>query len=90
MISEQSELEGAEKAGQFTVLKPWLVGDTPALSQAQAGVKLGMSEGAIKVAIHRMRRRFRELVKVEITQTVPESTDAEGELQHLIAALTAS
>ena len=85
----ESEFQAAEKSGQFVTLKPWLVGDTPALSQVEAGARLGLSEGAVKVAIHRMRRRFRDLVKAEISQTLPSAADVEDELRHLITALAA-
>ncbi len=82
-----AEFAKGDKAAHFEALKPWLVGETPALSQADAAKSLGMSEGAVKVAVHRMRRRFRELVKVEIAQTLPNPADVEDELRHLVAAL---
>jgi RNA polymerase sigma factor (sigma-70 family) len=82
-----AEFAKADKAAHFEALKPWLVGETPALSQAVAAKSLGMSEGALKVAAHRMRRRFRELVKADIAQTVHRPEDVDAELRHLIAAL---
>jgi DNA-directed RNA polymerase specialized sigma24 family protein len=80
-----SELRDAGKAAQFDALKPWLTGDGGL--QADAAAKLGMSEGALKVAIHRLRQRFREAVKAEIAQTVPDAADVDDELRHLIAVL---
>jgi RNA polymerase sigma-70 factor (ECF subfamily) len=82
-----TEFAKAEKAGQFEALRPWLVGETPSLSQAEAATRLGLSEGAVKVAVHRLRRRFRELVKAEIAHTLPNPADVESELRHLVAAL---
>jgi len=81
-----AELASPGRAEQFEVLKPWITGDAP-VSQADAAARLGMSEGAVKVAIHRLRRRFREEVKTEIAHTVPEGDDPGAELQHLIAVL---
>jgi DNA-directed RNA polymerase specialized sigma24 family protein len=72
---------------QFETLKPWLTGDTENISHAEAARELGMNEGAVKVAIHRLRRRFRSVIKNEITQTLPEGADAQEELQYLLQTL---
>ena len=78
------EVEHAEKAAHFTTLKPWLDGGA-GCSQADAARELGMSETAVKVAIHRLRVRFRELIRAEVAATVNDPADAVGELRHLIA-----
>ena len=83
------ELRDAGKAAHFDALKPWLTGENPALSQAQTAQQLCVSEGAVKVAIHRLRQRFREAVKSEIAQTVPDAADVDDELRHLLAVLVA-
>jgi DNA-directed RNA polymerase specialized sigma24 family protein len=83
-----AELTALGKAEQFEILKPWINGDA-ATSQAEAAARLGMSEGAVKVAIHRLRQRFREEVKAEIAETIPAGDDADAELRHLIAVLSA-
>ncbi len=83
-----AEFRGSGKHDQFELLKLWLAGETPCLSQAGAASRLGMSEGALKVAIHRLRRRFRELVKTDIAQTLHRPEDVQDELHHLIAALS--
>ena len=49
--------------------------------------QLGITEGAVKVAIHRIRLRFREAVRSEITQTLPQGADPEEELRYLIQVL---
>jgi DNA-directed RNA polymerase specialized sigma24 family protein len=82
------EHTGEDKRRQFEILKPWINGENPSLSQAEAAAKLGMNEGAVKVAIHRLRHRFREAVKLEISQTVPAESDIDDELRHLIAVLS--
>lgn len=83
------EMAAAGKTDQFTILKPWLAGDSTQLSQATAANSLGLREGAVKVAIHRLRKRFRELVRSEITQTVPDPADEDAELRYLIEVLAA-
>ena len=82
-----AEFTGEEKSDQFTALKPWLVGDAATLPQAEAAARLGLSESAIKVAIHRLRKRFREVIRAEIAQTVDESGDVDGELRYLVEVL---
>ncbi|HZR15992.1 MAG TPA: sigma factor-like helix-turn-helix DNA-binding protein [Verrucomicrobiae bacterium] len=71
----------------FEALKPWLTGDTEDLSQAETAGKLGMNEGAVKVAIHRLRRRFRDLIKTEIAQTLNDEAQVEDEMHCLLEAL---
>lgn len=83
----QSSFEEAGKAAQFETLKPWLVGDAESLSQAEAAAKLGMTTGAIKVMIHRLRKDFRSAVEAEIAQTVPNPEDIAAELRYLIEVL---
>lgn len=84
----QSDFEQAGKAKQFEVLKPWLIGDTENLSQADAAEELGLSTGAIKVAIHRLRKNFGEAVRAEIAQTVDDPEDIAEELRYLIEVLS--
>ncbi len=83
------ENSAAEKSAHFETLKPWLTGDSENFSQADAARALGLNEGAVKVAIHRLRRRFRELVKAEIGQTLTDPSQVAEELACLIAALSA-
>lgn len=71
-----------EREAQFEALRPWLMGDDAA-SHAETARRLGMSEGAVKVAVHRLRKRFRELLRHEISQTLDEDQDVEDELRYL-------
>jgi RNA polymerase sigma factor (sigma-70 family) len=71
---------------QFQLLKQFLTGDTATLSYKDAGAQLGMSEGAVKVAVHRLRRRFREALKDEVAQTVGDERQVDEEIQYLIAS----
>ncbi|MBC8094547.1 MAG: sigma-70 family RNA polymerase sigma factor [Akkermansiaceae bacterium] len=81
------EQKAAGKLDQFENLKPWLTGDTQEFLQADAARQLGINEGAVKVAIHRLRRRFRDAIKAEISQTVADQIDQPDELQRLLEAL---
>jgi RNA polymerase sigma-70 factor (ECF subfamily) len=83
-----SEFQAAGRADHFTHLKSWLVGDASGLDQSQAAAQLGLSESAVKVAIHRLRKRFREAVQAELAQTVPASADLDEELRYLVEVLS--
>ena len=84
----EAEFVAAGKSKQFITLKPWLVGDVDVLSQVDAAQQLGLTEGAIKVAIHRLRKRFRELVKQEISGTVDQPASVQDELRYLLEVLS--
>ncbi|HOW65380.1 MAG TPA: sigma-70 family RNA polymerase sigma factor [Candidatus Paceibacterota bacterium] len=88
VLAAEAESEG--KTPQFAVLKPWLLGEVPALSQADAALQLGLSEGAVKVAVHRLRKRFRDVVKAQIAQTVDEPGQVQEELRYLVEVLAQS
>ena len=85
----KTEMIRTDKESQFEGLKTYLIGDQPQLSYAQSASALGMSEGAIKVAVHRLRRRFRDLIRDEIAQTVSSPEEVEDELKHLWSSVTA-
>jgi RNA polymerase sigma-70 factor (ECF subfamily) len=72
---------------QFEVLKLWLTGDSEDISQAEAARVLNMNEGAIKVAVHRLRRQFRQAIKNEIAQTLKYQDQVEHEMSYLLEAL---
>lgn len=82
------ETEYAEKGEFFRVLKPWLDGGATS-PQAEAANILGMSETAVKVAIHRLCTRLRELIRTEVAATVYEASEVSEELRHLIAIVSA-
>lgn len=77
------------KDKQFELLKPWLIGDVEGLSQADVAAELGMSAGAVKVAVHRLRQKFGEAIRREIAETVDTEEEIAGELRYLIEALHA-
>ena len=73
------------KGDLFQELKAALAGRADAYAEIAA--RLGRSEGAIKVAVHRLRHRYRELIRARIAETVGEG-DVEDELRHLLAVLS--
>jgi RNA polymerase sigma-70 factor (ECF subfamily) len=74
------------KSEQFEILKSCLQGATPP-SHASLATALGMSGAAVKVAIHRLRKRFREAVKAEIAETLNDPAMVDAEMGHLVQAL---
>jgi RNA polymerase sigma-70 factor (ECF subfamily) len=83
-LCDECAAEG--KAERFDKLKPFLTagkGETP---HAQAAAELGMDEGAVRVAVHRLRKRYRELLKEEVAQTLSDPAMVEEELAVLLGA----
>jgi RNA polymerase sigma factor (sigma-70 family) len=72
----------------FERLKVFLLGKSDARYSTLAG-EMSTSEGALKVAIHRLRKRYRELFRQEIADTVADPAEVESELRYLAATLTA-
>ena len=83
-----AEHAAAGKTAQFETLKPWLTGDSEQLSQAEVARQLDLNEGAVKVAIHRLRKRFRELVRAEIAGTVGDAAHVREEMSYLLEVLS--
>ena len=84
----EQEYADAGKTPLFIKLKDGLVLDHAALDYPALAGQLNMTEGAIRVAIHRMRKRFRELYRKEIAQTLPPGGNLDEELHHLSASLS--
>jgi DNA-directed RNA polymerase specialized sigma24 family protein len=82
-----AEMDRAGKSSIFDRLKPALLGESQAPSYAGVGEQLGMTEGAVKVAAHRLRGRYRELLRDEISQTVADPADVDDEIRDLFQAL---
>jgi RNA polymerase sigma factor (sigma-70 family) len=72
----------------FDRLKPLLLTESSGDSYREAASALGLSEGAVKVAVHRLRQRFREMVRAEIAQTVATPAEVDEELRCLMAAMS--
>ena len=83
----RAEWQAAGKAETFDALRAFLSGDAGGPSHAEAGRRLGLSEGAARVAVHRLRQRYRDLLRAEIANTVARPEAVEDELRHLLAVL---
>ena len=68
-------------------MKAFVSADSPAPSYAEAALQLGLTESALKSAVHRLRQRFHEFVREEVAQTVCTSSDLDDELRYLLAAI---
>ena len=86
MARLRAEMAGAGKLAHFEALKFCLTGEKNAY--AEVGARLAMTEGAVKVAVHRMRERYRALLRAEIAETVAGPEEIEDELRALLAALS--
>lgn len=84
----EEELRDSGKGELFEGLKSSLLAEETGLSYAELGARLGMKEDAVKQAVHRMRRRYRELFREEIAQTVAGPGEVEDELKYLFAVLS--
>ena len=83
----RAEFAAAGKPGDFDALKNCLLAERGAIDYAAVAKQLGLNEGAARVAVHRLRKRFREIYREEISQTLADGADVEAELRHLAAAL---
>ena len=81
----EAESEARGKGALFEALKGSLTGDEPARKETAARLK--MTDGALKAAVHRLRRRYRELLRAEIAETVTDPSEIDDEMRHLVAAL---
>ena len=83
----RSEHDADGKLTEYEALAPFLTAGGSGRSYADVGRRLERSEAAVKMAVHRMRRRFGELLRMEIGRTVTEPEEIDTEIRHLFDAL---
>jgi RNA polymerase sigma-70 factor (ECF subfamily) len=83
----RTEAVAAGKTELFECLRTCLAGERT-VSCGEAAAQLGLTAGAVKSALHRLRLRYRELVREEIAHTVTDPAEIEAELRYLIAVLS--
>jgi RNA polymerase sigma factor (sigma-70 family) len=83
----RAEFETMGEVPEFEILKPCLTAERGAIAYSDIGEALVISEGAARVAVHRLRKRFRQIFREEIAQTVANESEVEEEVRHLIAVL---
>jgi len=86
----EESFEDSGKGEQFKLLSPWLSGEPAGFTQADAAEQLGISQAAVKVAIHRLRQKFGEAIRREISDTVNGEHEVADELRYLIEVLHAN
>ncbi len=85
----RSELARAGKDEHFRLMKDFLSREPVAGEYRRVGEALGMSDGAVAVAVHRLRQRYRELVRQTVAQTVASPAEIDDEMRHLLSLLRA-
>lgn len=84
-LADEHAAEG--KQALFNALQGCLAGDKNSLPYAELAARLDMTEGAVKVAVHRLRQRYRRVFREEIAQTLADPVEIDDEIRHLFAAL---
>jgi RNA polymerase sigma-70 factor (ECF subfamily) len=84
----RDEFRERGKEEVFDGLKNHLVGDEEQVSYRDAAARLGLSEVAARVAVHRLRRRFAELLRREVAETVATPEEIQEEIRHLVRAVS--
>lgn len=84
----EAEYASAGKQVLFEQLASCLQGDRTTSTYAEIGAPLAMTEGAVKVAVHRLRQRYRELLRASVANTVADPLEVDGELRHLMEVLS--
>jgi RNA polymerase sigma-70 factor (ECF subfamily) len=83
----REECAAGGKGDLFEAVKVLVWGEKAPVSQAKLAAEFGLSEEGLKVAVHRLRRRYRELLRSEVAQTVAGPEQVDEELRELMAAL---
>lgn len=85
----RSEWVAASRGAEFEALKACLIGGTPAGGYAAVAKDISSSEGAVRVAVHRLRRKFQKRLRDEIAETVADPSEVDDEIRFLLRVLDA-
>ncbi len=85
----EEEYRRAGKSAWMEVMRPALTANRDAIGCADIAQKLGMTEAAARVAVHRLRQHYRRLIQAEVANTVASPDEVEAEMRHLFQVLTA-
>ena len=88
MAALRSEYERDGRGVDFGILKEFLIAERGAIPYAEIASRLGNSEGAARVAVHRLRKRFREVFRETIAETVTNPGDVEAEVRYVVEILS--
>jgi RNA polymerase sigma factor (sigma-70 family) len=86
---ERLSREAAEASsdGHFDELRPYLTSREPGLPYRELATELGLSESAIRVAVHRLRKHYGDCLRAEIADTVADPAEIDDEVRHLLTSL---
>jgi DNA-directed RNA polymerase specialized sigma24 family protein len=85
----RQEWEAESRAAEFDELKACLLGQAPAGGYSAIAGRLGTTEGAVNVAVHRLRWKFQAQLRQDIAETVSDAADINDEIRYLVRALDA-
>lgn len=85
----REECESKSKLWLFQALSPHLTDERDEMSYANLSAELGIAESAVKKHLHKMRQRYRSLLRDEVSQTVEDPSDVDDEIRYLCASLAA-
>ena len=88
MSALRAETESNDELARFEILQRWLVTPADRTTAITAARSLEMTDGAFKVAVHRLRKRFRQIVADHIAATVEDPLEVQDELNYLVSAMT--
>jgi len=84
----REEYETAGKGELFDQLKGFLTGDGDDVTYKEIAIRIDSTDGAVKVAVHRLKQRYKKLLIAEIAETVATPEEIESEIQHLFKAVS--
>jgi len=84
----EAEFASSNKQRLFDHLRVYLAAETDAIPYRDVAAQLRMTEGAVKIAVHRLRSRYRELLRDEVAQTVATQEQIDEEISDLLAVLS--
>jgi RNA polymerase sigma-70 factor (ECF subfamily) len=87
MARLRAEYESDGRGGDFARLKEYLTAERGAIPYGEIARAIGASEGAARVAVHRLRKRFREVFRATVADTVSSAEDVEAEVRYVVEVL---
>ena len=88
LVRLEEEYRRAKKQAWMEAMRPALATDRGALDYPDLAHKLGMTETAARMAVHRLRQRYRQLIRAEVAGTVASPEEVDAEMRHLFEVLT--
>jgi RNA polymerase sigma factor (sigma-70 family) len=88
MARLRAEYEEASRTGEFEQLKKYLTAERGAIPYAEIAAALNVAESGARGAVHRLRKRFRQIFRTQIADTVCDPAAVDDEVRHIVAALT--